>query len=361
MPPMTLSAKLLHSAAALAVFAVLVSPALAAASHAHPAENGTAEAPLDVVRAATDLPGPIGPRVAQTVKVALETVEVTGALADGATYHYWTYDKKVPGPFVRVRDGDTVEVALTNRADSSERHSVDFHAVTGPGGGAAATDTAPGETRSFSFKALKPGLYVYHCAVPMAAQHIANGMYGLILVEPEEGLPPVDREFYVMQGEIYTAEAFGSAGRLKESLEKLMDERPEYYVFNGAAQALSGENALTARVGETIRLYFGVGGPAKTSSFHVIGEIFDRVYQLASLRNAPLLDVQTISVPPGGAAVVDITLEVPGEYALVDHALPRAARGLVGKLIVEGVAQPVLFNPDLQQLHTSSSELHAME
>jgi nitrite reductase (NO-forming) len=179
--------------------------------------------------------------------------------------------------------GDTVEVELTNLADSSERHSVDFHAVTGPSGGAVATDAAPGETKSFTFKALKPGLYVYHCAVPLAAQHIANGMYGLILVEPEQGLPPIDREFYIMQGEIYTREPFGTKGKLSESLEMLLDEQPEYYVFNGAANALTEDNALTAKVGETIRIYFGVGGPNKTSSFHVIGEVFDKAYQLASL------------------------------------------------------------------------------
>jgi nitrite reductase (NO-forming) len=187
------------AATALAFLAVFASSAFAGGSHDHPSENGTAASPLDVVRAPTDLSAPIGIRGPQTIKIGLETVEVTGSLSEGASYHYWTFNKKVPGPFVRARVGDTIEVELTNRADSSEHHSVDFHAVTGPGGGAAATDAAPGESKAFSFKALKPGLYVYHCAVPLAAQHIANGMYGLILVEPEGGLPPVDREFYVMQ------------------------------------------------------------------------------------------------------------------------------------------------------------------
>jgi nitrite reductase (NO-forming) len=339
---MTLLAKLFLAFLALAT--ALASPVLAAASHAHPEGNGTPEAPLDIVRSAVDVPELIGIRGPETVRVDLETVEVTGALADGTSYHYWTFNRKVPGPFVRVRVGDTVEVSLTNRADSSERHSVDFHAVTGPGGGAGATDAAPGETKGFSFKALKPGLYVYHCAVSLAAEHISNGMYGLILVEPAEGLPPVDREFYVMQGEIYTTEAFGSLGMLSGSRDKLMNEQPEYYVFNGAANALTGDDALRAKVGETVRIYFGVGGPNKTSSFHVIGEIFDKSYDLASLVTPPLVDVQTIMVPPGGAAVVDLKLEVPGEYSLVDHALARAARGLVGKLVVEGPDQAELFN-----------------
>jgi nitrite reductase (NO-forming) len=339
----------------------MASPAHAAGSHAHPAENGTVDLPLDIARSPTDLPGPLVARGPETIKVGLETVEVTGALADDATYHYWTFNKKVPGPFVRARVGDTVEVSLHNADDSSEPHSVDFHAATGPGGGGAATHAQPGEAKTFSFKALKPGLYVYHCAVPLAAEHIANGMYGLILVEPEEALPAVDREFYVMQGEIYTAEDFGSKGMLKGSVESLLDEQPEYYVFNGAAEALTGENTLRAEVGETIRIYFGVGGPNKHASFHVIGEIFDRVYALASLTTPPMSDVATVSVPPGGAVVVDLTLEVPGEFLLVDHALSRAARGLVGKLIVEGPEEPEVFNaaalPD--QATVASGEGHA--
>jgi nitrite reductase (NO-forming) len=315
-----------------------------AAGHEHAATNGTTEAPLDIVRAPTDLPEALGERGPQKVRIDLETVEVTGKLADGATYHYWTFNKKVPGPFVRVRVGDTVEVGLKNHDDSMMMHNVDFHAVTGLHGGGHATMAAPGESKGFTFKALNPGLYVYHCAVPMAAQHIANGMYGMILVEPEGGLPPVDHEFYVMQGELYTEQAFGEQGELTESYDKLMNEQPEYYVFNGAAEALSGDNALKAKVGETIRIYFGVGGPNKTSSFHMIGEIFDKVYNLGSLTGEPLPDVQTITVPPGGAAAVDIKLEVPGEYLLVDHALSRAARGLVGKLIVEGPEQPEIFD-----------------
>ena len=314
-----------------------------AAAPAFAAELGTHEAPVNVIRSAIDLPAAIGERGPETVRINLETVEVVGELSNGTTYDYWTFNHKVPGPFVRVRVGDTVEVVMKNHEDSIAMHNVDFHAVTGLHGGGHATMAAPGETKGFTFKALNPGLYVYHCAVGPAAQHIANGMYGLILVEPEGGLPPVDREFYVMQGELYTHEGYGSRGHLTEDFDKLMNEMPEYYVFNGADMALTGDNALHAEVGETIRIYFGVGGPNKTSSFHVIGEIFDKVYNLGSLTGDPLPDVQTISVPPGGAAAVDIKLEVPGEYLLVDHALSRAARGLVGKLIVEGPEQPDLF------------------
>jgi nitrite reductase (NO-forming) len=299
--------------------------------------------PVSIVRDPTDLLKPLNNRAASRVKVELETIEVLGKLADGATYTYWTFNGKVPGPFVRVRVGDTVEVRMKNHEDSSMMHNVDFHAVTGPGGGAKATDADPGETRSFEFKALNPGLYVYHCAVPVAAQHIANGMYGLILVEPEGGLPPVDHEFYVMQGEIYTEQALGAKGELAESHKKLMDERPEYFVFNGAVGALTKEKPLKAKVGQTVRIYFGVGGPNYTSSFHVIGEIFDKLYNLGSLTAAPLRDVQTATVPPGGAAVVEFKLEVPGNYMLVDHALTRVERGLAGVLQVEGPNNPEVF------------------
>ncbi len=305
-----------------------------------------AELPASIVRSPSDLPPTIGDRAPETVRVALETIERMGELADGTTYRYWTFNGQVPGPFVRVRVGDTVEVSLKNHEDSWMQHNVDFHAVTGPGGGGVATVTDPGATKGFAFKAMKPGLFVYHCAVPMAAQHIANGMYGLILVEPEGGLPKVDHEFYVMQGEIYTNEAFGTTGELSESYDKLMNEMPEYYVFNGAANALAEGNALHAKTGETVRIYFGVGGPNKTSSFHVIGEIFDHVYNLGSLTAAPLTDVQTTVVPPGGAVAVDFKVEVPGTYLLVDHALSRAARGLIGQLVVEGEERPEIFKPN---------------
>jgi len=301
------------------------------------------DGPISIVRDPTDLPPPIGSRAPRRVKVELETVEVTGNLADGATYRYWTFNQKVPGPFIRVRVGDTVEVRLKNHDDSVMMHNVDFHAVTGPGGGAKATDAAPGESRGFEFTAINPGLFVYHCAVPMAAQHIANGMYGMILVEPEGGLPKVDHEFYVMQGEIYTEQKLGSKGELTESYDKLMAERPEYFVFNGAALALAKDKPLKAKTGETVRIFFGVGGPNYTSSFHVIGEVFERVYNLGSLTTSPMRDVQTTTVPPGGATVVDIKLEVPGKFMLVDHALSRVERGLAGVLEVSGPDNPDIY------------------
>jgi nitrite reductase (NO-forming) len=249
----------------------------------------------------------------------------------------------VPGPFLRVRAGDTVQVKLKNAADSTLSHSIDLHAVTGPGGGSGATQAGPGQTKGFTFKALNPGLYVYHCATPLIAEHIAAGMYGLILVEPPGGLLPVDREFYVMQGEIYTLQPFGTKGEVAFSRDKLLAERPEYFVFNGAAGGLSKLHKLKAKVGETVRIFFGVGGPNYTSAFHIVGEVFDRVHDLAALTSEPLTNVQTISVPPGGAAVVEMKLETAGDFLLVDHALSRAARGLLGTLAVEGDDDPSVF------------------
>lgn len=298
----------------------------------------------DVVRDPTDLPAPLAIREPETVRIDLEAVEIEGQLSDGTTYSYWTFNGRVPGPFFRVRVGDTIEVHMKNLTNSTMAHSVDFHAVTGPGGGAVMTQTAPGEETMFTARALKPGLYVYHCATPMVAQHIANGMYGLILVEPEESLSHVDREFYVMQGEIYTKEAFGSTGHLTENIEALLNEDPEYLVFNGAVGSLTTQKPLKANVGETVRIFFGVGGPNFTSSFHVIGEIFDRVYDQASLTSPALTDIQTTVVPPGGATVVEFELEVPGTYLLVDHALSRMQRGLMGYLIAEGPENPDIFN-----------------
>ena len=256
---------------------------------------------VSIVRDPVDLPGPLAAGPPRTFQVELEAVELVGRLANETTYTYWTFNGKVPGPFLRVRVGDTVELTFKNRKDSRMIHSVDFHATTGPGGGAVATQTPPGETKTLRFKALNPGLYVYHCATPMVANHISSGMYGLILVEPPGGLPKVDREFYVMQGELYTDRPFGQRGHDEFSVEKLLAERAEYFVFNGAVGALTTEHPMKAKVGETVRIFFGVGGPNATSSFHVIGEIFDRVYKEAAVGSPPATNVQTTMVPAGGA------------------------------------------------------------
>ncbi|MGQ9425722.1 copper-containing nitrite reductase [Gilvimarinus sp. F26214L] len=298
----------------------------------------------DVSMDPTNVGEPVGKRKPRNLTVDLETTEIEATLGDGSTYKYWTFNNTVPGPFVRAREGDTVTINMTNAKDSLHIHSIDLHAVTGPGGGAAVTQAAPGQTKSFTFKTLQPGLYVYHCATPMVAQHITNGMYGMILVEPEGGLAPVDREFYVMQGELYTAERHGSRGLHEFSLDKLLAETPEHMMFNGTMAALTTTYPMEAEVGETVRIFFGVGGPNLSSSFHVIGEIFDRVYDQASLTSPPLTDVQTTLVPPGGATMVEFKVEYPGRYTVVDHALTRVEKGLAGVLTVKGKADSKIFH-----------------
>lgn len=303
--------------------------------------------PVSIVRNPADVPPPVGDRDPMRLRVDMRTQEVVGTLADGTTFDYFTFDGTVPGPMLRVRVGDTVDFHLYNEADSLFPHSIDLHSVTGPGGGAIYTQTLPGGETSFTFQALNPGLYVYHCATASIPHHISSGMYGLILVEPPGGLPPVDREFYVMQGDIYTQFPYGTAGHQPFSAAHMSHEDADYLVFNGAVGGLtSDEHALRAAVGETVRIYFGVGGPNYTSSFHVIGEIFDRVYENASITSPPLTDVQTTLVPSGGAAIVEFTVDVPGRYILVDHSLSRLERGLAGYLIVEGEDQPAIFFGD---------------
>nr|WP_165403801.1 copper-containing nitrite reductase [Egicoccus halophilus] len=322
---------------------VAADPAVAAApATVEPLEPGprTAEA---IGHDGVTVPAPVGSRGATTVPVELTTIEVEGQLADGSTTTFWTFDGTVPGPLIRVREGDTVEFTLHNDAGSANPHSIDLHAVNGPGGGAGATQLAPGESGAFSFQALNPGVYVYHCATPHIPTHVAMGMYGLIVVEPEGGLTPVDREFYVVQGEVYTAQARGTEGLLSYDMDRMMAEDPTHVVFNGAVGSLAGDRALQAEVGETVRIYVGNGGPNLTSSFHVIGEVFDR----ASVEGGSLVNenVQTTLVPAGGATYVEFLADVPGNYLLVDHALTRAIDGgAVATLTVTGDANPAVFD-----------------
>ncbi|CAN7769048.1 copper-containing nitrite reductase [Pseudorhodoferax sp. LjRoot39] len=288
------------------------------------------------------VPAAIGTRAPKTLKYRMETVELPGKLDDGTSFTYWTFDRQVPGPMLRARVGDTVELTLANARDSKMIHSIDLHAVTGGHGGGEHTQVAPGQEKAITFKALNPGLYVYHCATPLVPQHIAAGMYGMILVEPEGGLAKVDREYYVMQGEMYTGRPHGAKVHQEADLEKMANELPDYYVFNGEVGALSKTHKLQAKVGETVRIYFGVGGPNKISSFHVIGEIFDTVYSEGSFSGIKH-DVQTTLVAPGGATIVEIKVQHPGSYLLVDHALSRAGKGAVGVLEVTGVPVPGVY------------------
>ncbi len=302
--------------------------------------KGTMEAELT---APPFVPAPVGDRTAKKLLVNMEILEKEGTMTDGVQYVYWTFGGSVPGSFIRTRVGDEVEFTLSNHPDNKLPHNIDLHAVTGPGGGATSSFVAPGHKKTFSFKTLNPGLYVYHCATAPVGMHIANGMYGLILVEPEGGLPKVDKEYYIMQGDFYTKGEYGEKGTQPFDMKKAIDEDADYVVFNGKVGALTGDNAITAKVGETVRLYVGNGGPNLTSSFHVIGEIFDNVHvEGGSLLNK---DVQTTSIPAGGAAIVDFKVDVPGTFILVDHAIFRAFnKGALGMLKVTGEEKKKVYS-----------------
>lgn len=295
---------------------------------------------------APDVPPPVTRREAAVVKVSLETKEVVGTLMEGVekptTYRFWTFGGHVPGPFIRLRVGDVMELHFSNDKASWMPHNVDFHAVTGPGGGAKITTTAQGQTTVARFKMLNPGLFVYHCATPPIPHHIANGMYGLILVEPLEGLPKVDKEFYVMESEFYTKGKFGEEGLQDFAPEKAEVAQPDYVVFNGSVGSMTGDHALKAKKGDTVRLFVGNGGPNLVSSFHLIGDIFDKVYREGALSN-PEENVQTTLVPAGGSTVVEFKLDVPGDYIMVDHSIFRIEKGALGILHADGEDEPEIY------------------
>lgn len=309
--------------------------------HVAPPTNGGGT-PYDAPRLPNPVvPPPVGNRGPQLVKQEIEIVELVGYVDEGVAYKFWTFDGTVPGPMLRVRVGDTVELTLKNPADSEATHNIDLHAVTGQGGGAEATTIAPGQSATIRFKAQAPGAFVYHCAVAPIPHHISAGMYGMIVVEPEGGLPEVDREFYVMQGELYLEGARGEKGLRTFSMDKMLDERPDYVTFNGAVGSIAEDRVFKANVGETVRIFFGVGGPNLVSSFHVIGEIFDRVQVEGASEWST--NIQTTLVPAGGATVVDFKVDVPSTLMMVDHSLGRLYKGAVGMIEVEGDENPEIF------------------
>ena len=301
---------------------------------------------VNIARKPIDVPKTVTYAEDGVVEVNLITKEVIAEMADGTTINYWTFNGTVPGPFLRVREGDTVRLTIKNDETSLHPHNVDFHAATGPGGGAAATIVAPGESKLFTFKALNTGLFIYHCAFGNPGLHMTHGMYGLILVEPKGGLSLVDKEFYIVQGEFYTEGELGRKGLQLFDTQAYLDGKPQYIVFNGKTGALM--NTMEAKVGDTVRIFFGNGGVNLISSFHIIGEIFDRVYREGDLISPPAQSVQTTLVPAGGSVMVEFKVEYPGNFVLVDHALARVDRGAWGVLTVEGEADPSIYNGEIQ-------------
>src|SRR5215467_7932361 len=291
---------------------------------------------------APDVPVPIGRREQRREVVHWTIREAQSEIAPGVIYDdAWGFEGHVPGPLLRV--GDLVEVHLRNALNSVRTHNIDFHFVMGPGGGASALSVAPGEEAVLEARATAPGFYMFHCATPDIPMHIANGMYGFVLVEPEEGLPKVGRELYVVQSEIYTSD--DKPGHKNFDMVRADKADPQYVVFNGSVGALLKDAAPVATQNESVRIYVGNAGPNLISSFHVIGQIFDKVYREGDLLSPPARSLQTTLIPAGGSAVVEFTPPVAGTFLLVDHAIFRLHHGAVGSLNVLGQENAEIFEP----------------
>jgi copper-containing nitrite reductase len=328
-----------------AVIMMLLAVSIMMVPFLNPSVSGQGTSPAyaaDRSKSPTDISA--SPSPSDKVNITLVTEEVLGQLADGVAYTFWTFNGTVPGPFIRLREGQTVWMHIINAANSAMTHSIDSHAILGTGGGSVYSQTPPGQESIFQFKAMRAGLFVYHCATPDIPTHIANGMYGMMLVEPKEGLPKVDEEFYVMQGEFYTQGPLGQQGYQAFSYQKAQAETPTYVVFNGRVGALTGKAAMKVKVGDTVRIFFGNAGPNLISSFHIIGGMFDKLYFEGSITTEPLENVQTTVVPAAGSAMVEFKAEVPGTLTLVDHSLFRIHQGAVGIINVEGPSQPDIFS-----------------
>ncbi len=314
------------------------------------ASSSLARAPAPQVAAdPTDLPPPVDWNAPRTHEVTLAAEEVTAEIEPDVAFSFMTFDGQVPGPMIRVRQGDTIRFSLKNLPESMKPHNIDFHAVYGTGGGADATMAAPGQSKTITFRAEYPGAFIYHCAVPNMDYHISSGMFGLILVEPEDGLPPVDREFYLGQHEVYTDRPAGEAGTHNFDFEAARREDPTYVLLNGQKHALteSGFGAMTAQVDETARIFFVNGGPNLTSSFHPIGNVWTEAWREGAIESRPDRNAQTLSVAPGSCGIFEMKFPVPQTVKLVDHALSRVVhKGFLGEIVVEGPARPEIYNPE---------------
>ncbi len=305
------------------------------------------------VAVAPQVPAPSGRTTQAIVEVAFDVVEGVQAIdpATGVEYETWGYRiggtdtvTGTPGPIIRARVGDVLRFTITNLAGNTHPHNVDFHAVTGQGGGAADTTVAPGETVTIEARLLYPGIFMYHCAYGDVPLHISQGMYGGILVDPAQPLPEVQHELYMVQSEYYTTG--DQPGLAETDRAAITDEHPTFVVFNGAVGSLTGDNAPRMQVGEAMRIYFVNAGLNLDSNFHPIGSHWDAVYPEGALLNAPIRGSQTTLVPAGGGVVVDLIAQVPQTVVLVDHALARAFdKGAIGQIVIEGAPNPEIFEP----------------
>lgn len=287
--------------------------------------------------------------------VDLEVLESVCPLdpANGVETEMWGYriagdndvDCGTPGPVLRGRVGDLARISLTNPEGNQEPHNIDFHAVTGQGGGAADLTVAPGETATIEARLLYPGAFMYHCAFGDVPKHIAHGMYGMFIVDPEDGLPEVDHEWSIMQSEWYVGAA-DSGGRAEFDPDAIREENPRYVTFNGRTDALTGDNALRMKVGERARFYMVNEGLNLDSNFHAIGSHWDTVYPEAAIHpvNRTIRGSQSTLVVAGGGTVTELIGQVPSTLILVDHALIRTFyKGAIGQVVIDGAENPEIF------------------
>ncbi|MGN8217904.1 copper-containing nitrite reductase [Halococcus morrhuae DSM 1307] len=296
----------------------------------------------------TDIPEPIDRTEPKHHEITLEAKEVTAEIEDGVTFNFMTFDGRVPGPMIRLREGDTVSFTMENLPENKREHNVDMHAIYGTGGGSVATTAEPGTANGMRFEATYPGAYIYHCAVPNMDQHISTGMFGMVLVEPKAGMPPVDREFYLGQHEVYTDKAVGEQGHHGFDADAMLNEAPTYVLFNGEKYPFTPDRygTMSAETGETVRVFLVTGGPNVSSNFHPIGNVWTRAWRDGALASQPERYVQTMKVPPGSCMVGEMDLPVPSRIKLVDHALTRVTRrGLLAEIDVTGPERPEVFDP----------------
>ena len=252
-----------------------------------------------------------------THDVNLEVTEETFEVDKGKFMHLWTFGGKVPGPVIRVTQGDTINFKLTNNGTTA--HSMDFHAAEiAPN--RAYIDVQAGESFEFEWEAVQPGVYMYHCATPPVLHHIGNGMYGMVIVEPRGQQRPAAREYALVQSELY----FGGQDKVGD-LGKMTEEDADWIVFNGHANQYV-EDPLTAEPGELVRVYILNAGPSKWSAFHVIGTIFDWTWQEGVVGGPS----QTVNIAPSQGAIVEFTMEEDGMYPFVTHAFGDAVKGAIG-------------------------------
>ena len=289
-----------------------------------PANISHGEAPVGTGATPAPVSADAPPRTAEHLhRIRFEIMNSTIVVAKDVNYDAWTFGGRVPGPFIRVTQGDTVDFTLVNKAQMP--HSMDFHAAQiAPS--KYYVNVMPNDSLHYRYVAQVPGVFLYHCGTAPVAAHIANGMYGALIVDPLTPRPAA-REFVLVQSEFYlTPEVPGKARSL--AWDRLLSLAPDYVVFNGRA-AQYAETPITVKTGELLRLYVVNAGPNRFSSFHVVGGIFERVLVDGS-NHSPLEGVQTVAVPVGGASIFEIRLKEPGDYPFVTHAFADATKGAIG-------------------------------